>query len=176
MAGYITNQQPNTGNYVQQTPVFDVSRIYQTDVNSTEFKELIVKLTQEVNNHAICLNNKISGMYLTEEFVSGKLLFNPNSSSQLDLRACFIEVVNVGPLGPGITPANHGLTVTNTWKWLFIGGAATNTNTLVGYPITFGGAANNNIGVNVTNTQVIVNNNSGVTFTDSYVVLEYVKN
>ena len=58
---------------------------------------------------------------------------------------------------------------------MFIYGAATNTTTLVGYPLPFASATNNNIEVSVTATQVLINNNSGVTFTDSQVTLEYCK-
>lgn len=172
---YIPDQQINTGSYVPTTNVWDVSRLYEVEIGSPEFKELLVRLYQNVNNIAIALNNKVSGYYINEEFVSGKLFYNPASNNQLELRPGFMKTINTGALGAGVTATNHGLTVTNTWKWMAIYGAATNTGTLVGYPITFAGAAGNNIEVRVTATQVIIDNNSGVTFTDSTVTLEYVK-
>jgi len=58
---------------------------------------------------------------------------------------------------------------------MFISGAATNTGTLVGYPLPFASTTGNNIEVTVTATQVVINNNSGVTFTHSQVTLEFCK-
>jgi hypothetical protein len=172
---YIPDQQINTGSYVPTTNVWDVARLYEVEVNSQEFKELLVRLYQNVNNIALALNTKSTGYYINEEFVSGKLFFNPASNDPLQLRPGFIMTVNTGALGAGVTAVNHNIAVTNTFKWMFISGAATNTNTLVGYPITFAGAAGNNIEVTVSATQVLINNNSGVTFTDSQVTLEYCK-
>ena len=172
---YIPDQQINTGSFVPTTNVWEVQHLFDVDVNSTEFKELMVRLYQNVNSIAIVLNAKCSGYYINEEFVNGKLYFNPASNNSLELRPGFQKTINTGALGAGVTAVNHGITVTNTFKWMFISGAATNTGTLVGYPITFAGAAGNNIEVTTSATQVIINNNSGVTFTDSQVTLEYVK-
>ncbi len=172
---YNPDQQINTGSFVPTTNVWEVQHLLDVDVNSTEFKELMVRLYQNINNIAIVLNAKCSGYYINEEFVNGKLYFNPTSTSPLELRPGFQKTIDTGALGAGVTAVNHGITVTNTLKWMFISGAATNTGTLVGYPITFAGAAGNNIEVTISATQVIINNNSGVTFTDSQVTLEYVK-
>jgi hypothetical protein len=172
---YIEDQQINTGSYVPTTNVWDVGRLYEIDVNSDEFKELLVRLYQNVNNIALVLNTKSTGYYINEEFVSGKLFFNPDSNDPLDLRPGFIISINTGVLGAGVTAVNHNIDVTNIFKWMFISGAATNTGTLVGYPLPFAGVAGNNIEVSVTATQVLINNNSGVTFTDSQVTLEYCK-
>lgn len=172
---YNQNQQISTGSYVPTTNVWDVSRLYEVEVGSPEFKELLVRLYQNVNNIAIVLNTKTTGYYINEEFISGKLFFNPVSNDPLQLRPGFIISVNTGALGAGVTAVNHNITVTNTFKWMFISGAATNTGTLVGYPLPFAGVTGNNIEVTVTATQVVINNNSGVTFTDSQVTLEYCK-
>ena len=172
---YIPNQQQNTGSYIPTTNIWDVSRLYEVEVGSPEFKELLVRLYQNVNNIAIVLNTKATGYYLNEEFVSGKLFFNPTSNDPLQLRAGFIETVNTGALGAGVTSVNHNITVDSNLKWMFIYGAATNTSTLVGVPLPYVSVANTHIQVSVTATQVVINNNSGVTFTDSQVTLEYVK-
>jgi hypothetical protein len=172
---FIPSQQINTGSYVPTTNVWDVARLYDVEVNSPEFKELLVRLYQNVNNIAIVLNSKSTGYYINEEFVSGKSFFNPTSNDPLDLRPGFIMSVNTGALGAGVTTINHNITVTNMFQWMFISGAATNTGTLVGYPLPFAGATENNIEVSVTATQILINNNSGVTFTNSQVTLEYCK-
>lgn len=172
---YIRDQQINTGSYVTTTNVWDVSRLYEVDVNSDEFKELLVRLYQNINNISLVLNTKSTGYYINEEFVSGKLFFNPDSNDPLELRPGFIMVVNTGALGAGVTSIDHNIPVTDIYKWMFISGAATDTVTIVGYPLPFAGASGNNIEVSVTATQVLINNNSGITFTDSQVTLEYCK-
>jgi hypothetical protein len=175
---FFDDQQINTGSYVPTTNVWDVSRLYELEVDSPEFKELLVRLYQNINNISIVLNTKCTGYYVNEQFVSGKLFFNANPDP-LDLsvqfRPGFLISVNTGALGAGVTAVNHNIDVTNTFQWMFIYGAATNTGTLVGYPLPFAGAAGNNIEVSVTATQVVINNASGVTFTDSQVTLEYCK-
>jgi len=175
---FFDDQQINTGSYVPTTNIWDVSRLYEVEVNSSEFKELLVRLYQNINNIALVLNTKCTGYYINEQFVSGKLFFNPDvdpTELAIQLRPGFIKAINTGALGAGVTAVNHDIDVTNTYKWMFIYGAATNTGTLVGYPLPFAGAAGNNIEVSVTATQVLINNNSGVTFTDSQVTLEYCK-
>jgi len=172
---YIPGQQINTGSFVPTTNVWDVAQLHDVNVNSPEFKELLVRLYQNVNNIALSLNTKSTGYYINEEFVSGKLFFNPASNDPLQLRPAFIKTINTGALGAGATAINHNITVTNTLQWMFISGAATDTATLVGYPLPFSSAAGTNIEVSVTSTQVLINNNSGATFTDSQVTLEYCK-
>lgn len=168
--------QINYGSYVPTTNIWDVGQLYDVDVNSEEFKELLVRLYQNLNLIATVLNTKATGYYINQQFVSGKLFFNPAAASPNDpsqLRPGYIISINTGALGAGITTVNHNIPVTNTYKWMFIYGAATNTGTLVGYPLPFAGATGNNIEVTVTATQVVINNQSGVVFTDSQVTLEY---
>ncbi len=174
---YIPDQQINTGSYVPTTNVWDIARLYEVEVNSPEFKELLVRLYQNVNNIAVALNTKVTGYYINQEFVSGKLFYNPNAdpNDPLLLRPGFIKTINTGALGAGPTAINHNIAVTATFQWMFIYGAATDTGTLIGYPLPFAGAAGNNIEVSVTATQILINNNSGATFTDSQVTLEYCK-
>lgn len=174
---YIPDQQINTGSYVPTTNVWDVAQLYEVEVGSPEFKELLVRLYQNVNNIAVALNTKVTGYYINQEFVSGKLFYNPNAdpNDPLLLRPGFIKTINTGALGAGPTAINHNIAVTATFQWMFIYGAATNTGTIIGYPLPFSGAVGNNIEVSVTSTQILINNNSGATFTHSQVTLEYCK-
>jgi hypothetical protein len=167
--------QQNTGSFVPTTNVWDVSEIYSVDVTSPEFKELIVRLYQNINNVSLVLNTKDSAFYLTEEFVNSQLWFNAITNDQLRLRPAFRMTVNTGALGAGVTTVAHGIAVDANTSWVYISGAATDSVNLLGYPITFGGGANNNIGVNANATNIIINNNSGQTFTGSVIVLEYLK-
>ena len=175
MAGYITNQQSSTGNFVQQTPTFDVSRLYQVDVDSDEFKELIVQLAQQVNNVSLSLNNKVSGFYLQEEFVNGNLFFPMVSNSQLDLRPNYTKLIYLTNLPAGITTTAHSITVDANTSFTAIYGVANDTIGFNYYPFGWSNGANY-LNVRADNTNVIIDNNTGITFNKIYVILKYLKN
>lgn len=176
MPGYITDQQINTGLYVPTTYIFDLPNIDKLDLNSPEFKEIFVKLYQNVSNMNMALNNKDSAYYITEEFVNGQQYFNPTSSSQLDLRPVFRKEIDIGALAAGVTTIAHNLAITNTWKFTRIYGVASDSAGFNYYPLPWASAAGaTNIELKVNIANVVITNNSGVAFTDCYVTLEYVK-
>lgn len=172
---YIPDQQINTGWYTPSTQVWDIFKESAVALDRSSVVELSGELYRNLNLIAQTLNGKNSGYYIQEEFVSGKLFYNPTSSNPDDLRPGFIKTVNTGALAAGVTNINHNIPVTNTFKWMFISGAATSTAAVVGYPIPYAAAAGVYISVSVTATQIVINNQSGVNFTDSTVTLEYVK-
>lgn len=173
---YVPEQQQNTGNFVSSTQVWDVGRLYEIEVTSPEFKDLLVRLYQQVNNIAVSLNLKDTGYYLLEEFVTSGQLFNPASNDPLQNRPIFRKTVNIGALPAGVTNSPHGLTITNTWRFLKIQGAASDAVGMNYYPLPFASAGGaTNIEVRVTATNVVVTNNSGIAFTNAIVVLEYTK-
>lgn len=173
---YIPDQQINTGQFISTTSVFDVARLYEVEVTSPEFKELLVRLYQQVNNIAISTNNKESGYYLQEEFITSSNYFNPNSSDPLQLRPEFRKTFNIGPLPGGVTNFPHNLAITNTWIFTQIYGAASDNIGFNYYPLPFasaGGAANIELRVNAVN--IVITNNSGINFTSCIVTLRYLK-
>ncbi len=173
---YIPDQKSNTGSFVQQTPVFDISRLHSVDVNSDEFKELIVLLAQQTNNISIALNQKEFGYFLNEELVTSVQYYNPNSNNQLDLIPEFRSVYNIGALPGGATTVAHGLTIATTWKFTDIYGTANDNVGFNYYPVPFASAGGaNNIELRVDATNIIITNNSGINFTSCNVVLEYIK-
>ena len=175
MAPYIPDEQINVGSYIPTTYNFDVTRLYDVDISSPEFKELIVRLYQNVNNIANVVNTKESALYVTEQFMNSQAWFNPVSSNPDQLRGCFRKVINVGALNAGVTSIAHNLAPTNTWKFTYIGGTASNTATQNYFPIPYAGIAGNNIELRVDGTNVIITNNGGQVFTDCYIVLEFLK-
>lgn len=173
---YIPEQQINTGQFIPTTAIFDVSRLYEVEVTSIEFKELLVRLYQQVNNIAFNTNNKKSGYYLLEEFVTGAQYFNPASSDPLQLRPSFFKTFNIGALPAGVTTRAHNLAITNTWQFVHIYGAASDNIGFNYYPLPFasaGGAANIQLRVNAAN--IVITNNSGIAFTSCIVTLEFLK-
>lgn len=172
----ILDQQQNTGSFVQQTPIFDVSQLYQVEVTSPEFKELLVRLYQQVNNVSIVLNNKESSYYIQEEFANSKLFFPTTGTNQLDLRGAFRKVLFTNNLPAGVTALNHAITIDANTSFVMIYGVANDTIGFNYYPLPFASAGGaTNIELRATNTQVIITNNSGIVFNVVYVVLEYLK-
>lgn len=170
------------GVFLPTTYTWDVSELYSIEVTSPEFKELLVRLYQNINRIILAVNAKESGYYPLFEFVTSQQYFPDPALNSLTpqtpaYRQTFRYTLNVGALGAGNTTIAHGLDITSTWSFTHIYGAA---STFAGtgdyYPIPFAsGSGANNIELRATNTDVIIENNSGVTFTSCYIVVEYLK-
>lgn len=170
-------QQQNTGLYVPTTSVWDMGLISDIDTNSIEFKDLLVRLYQNINNIVLALNVKDSAYYIEEEFVNGQQFFNPASTDPLQLRSDFRKTINIGAVGAGVTTVAHGIPFTTTYTATRIYGTATDSIGLNYYPLPWASAAGaTNIELRADGTNVIITNNSGVAFTRCIVVLEYLKN
>lgn len=172
----MANQQQNTGSFVQTTQVWDLGYLYDVDVKSPEFKDLLVRLYQQVNNIAVALNTKKTAYYINEQFNNGSQWFNPNDLSPLMTRPGFTKVIDTGALPAGATTVAHGITITANTKFTNIYGAASDNIGFNYYPLPYVDAAGvANISVQVDATNVIVTNNSGINFTSSVVILEWLE-
>lgn len=104
------------GSFVPTTNVWDTSEVLAADVNSEEFKQLLVRLYQNINTIAIVLNSKDTGYYVSSKFTNGQLFFpNPaltsQSSSTPIYRNVIRYVVNFGALpNTGSKSVAHTLT------------------------------------------------------------------
>ncbi len=178
----------NIGAFVPTTNIWDISQVYNVDVNSPQFKELIVRLYQNISNISTALNIKDSGYYTLNEFVNGQLLFpNPLLSSSTTPTAAFRQIfriaVNFGALpntaaksvAHGLTPqAQAGSYPTNPypgWTFTRIYATASDTVGLNYLPIP---SAQANLTVNATNVTITTTANLS-SYTFCYVFLEYVK-
>ena len=186
MAGSI-NPQSNFGAFVSTTNIWDLPRLQDVDINSPEFKDLLVRLYQNINNIALVLNIKDSGYYDLQEFINGQLYFpNPALSSTTpqspNYRQVFRTVVNFGPL-PNSTTASvaHNIQISTTLPTNFsftrIYATATNPNQTSFLPIPYASnTANANIELSVTNTDVVITTAMDYSmYTTVYCVLEYLK-
>ena len=179
MAPYINDQQINTGLFIPTTSVFEISQLQSADVNSTDFKQILVRLYQTVNSIALSLNAKDSGNFLNEEFVTGALYFNPTSSSQLDLRPVFRKVIDFGVLPNSATKSvAHNLVPDANWKFTRMYGCATDPIGLSYLPLPYSAstAVADNLELYVDNTNVNVATGANYSaYTQTYIVLEYIK-
>lgn len=166
------------GLYLPTTQVYEVESILGGNPTPQDFKNLLVRLYQNLNNMALAINAKDSGRYLPEEFVNGQLWFF--TTAQTNYRQNYRKVVSTGALAAGATTIAHGITFPATAAQLTftrIVGVANNTVGSTYYPFVGGNAAPAGmISVYADQTNLYFNNNTGVVFDTGYVILEYLKN
>lgn len=161
----------NQGMFVPTSVIYDSQRIFEADVNSNDFKQLIVRLYQSINILSLAINAREVGTYSTDEFVIGNLYYNPDPAHISNLRPIFRKTFNTGALVPGPNPGiPHGLTFTTSWQPVHIYGVACDTVNKVYWPMP-----NSDITVEVNATDIVISNWSGVIFDVSSMVLEYSK-
>lgn len=172
------------GLYVNSTYIFDVQQIQQADVNSAEFKELLVRLYQNINSMCIALNLKDSGYYNTQEFVNGQMWFpNPayNSSTPVypAFRQVYRTVVDFGFLpDTGTATVPHYIPINEAYSFTRIYATASDPVALTYIPIPYASASGiDDLQIDVDATNVIITTASNRTnYTICYVILEYIKN
>lgn len=178
------SQQTGPGHYIATTNVWDVQEIYATKVTSPEFKELLVRLYQNLNNMALAINNKDTGLYPLTEFVNSQLFFaDPNldsSSSQTPTqRQVFRKVINFGglPNSSGSKQEAHNINITDGYTFTRIYGTASDTTGHNYIPLPYASSvAADIIELKVNDTHVIITVASDKSdFNQTYVVLEYIK-
>lgn len=167
------------GLFVPTTPMFDVGDLQ----NVENLKELVIRLTQSVNNISIALNLKDTGYYVLEEYVNGQLYF-PNPTvvplTQSDnTRQVFRKVIDFGALpNAGLKAVPHGIPIDATYSFTRIYATASDPVNLNYIPIPSVSliAVANNIQIVVDATDVIIGTAVDFSaFTICYVVLEYIK-
>lgn len=170
--------------------MLDVTQIQSMDTKSQDFKELIVRLAQQANSHAMAINSRDTGSYDTSEQVSGKTFFpNPNiagsSGTQTPAnRAVYRKTIYFGSL-PGSSATisvPHGITIPTGSLFTItrIYGAATNPTTMSFIPLPYShpNAAVYSIALNAdaTNVNITTGTNNYSGYTQAYVVMEFLKN
>ena len=171
------------GLYVPSTYIWDVAQLQTIDINSPEFRELLIRLYQNINSITVALNLKDSGYYDTQEFVTGSQLFpNPSlissSSTTPSFRNIYRTIVNFGALpNAGSKSVAHGIAITSGFSFVKIYGAASDQTALNFIPLPYASPTLiNNIQIDVDATNVTITTGSNRTnFTISYIILEYIK-
>ena len=175
----------NAGAYVPTTNVWDVaSELANTPVNSPEFKEILLRLYQNINLLALVTNIKDSGYYNTQEFINSQLwfpnpLYNSSTPQESDMRTDYRLVINFGALPNAATKSvAHGITCTAQTTFTRIYGTASDTTNRVYKPIPYASATdvahNIELYVDATNVNVISGTNYS-SFDTTYIILEYLQ-
>ncbi len=182
MAGPFPSQL-NQGSFVPTTSVWDVNQIYETEVGTPEFTELLVRLYQNINNIAVNLNLKDIGYYVEQEFLNGQKFFSDSSpgtskSQTLQYRQVFRTVVNFGALPNNTTKSvPHGIQVTQQYSFTRIYGTASNSLGGSFLPIPYASSTAGRVielSVDATNVHIITGSDM-TAYTSTYIVLEYIK-
>jgi len=148
-----------------------------TTYNNAQNKETRLAL----NQIALSCNSKTSGLYDTDEFVTGNLFFpNPTLASTTErgvLRPTYRKVINFGALPNATTKTvAHGLDIQSSWTVTRLYGAATSTGgSFIPIPYAHPTPANT-VTLSADSTDIRIN--TGInrsTYTNTYVVLEYIK-
>lgn len=175
--------QGDYGTYVNSTINFDVSQLHSVDVTKPEFKELLVRLYQNVNNIISALNKKDSGFYMLTENVCSQLFFSDPALSSTTQeypinRQVFRKVINFGQLPNTATKTvAHGITFNNQYKLTRIYGAASATVGLNYIPLPYASPVLvNNIELRAdANNVYVTTGNNRTNFDECYIVIEYIK-
>jgi len=171
------------GSFIPTTQVWDVSEIYSTEVTSPEFKELLVRLYQNLNMQSLTLNGKDTGMYTNTEMVNGQTFLpdptlNSTSGSTPVQRQVFRITLNFGALPNTATKSlAHGITITDDVTFTRIYATASDTSNHEYIPLPYSSSvAADNIELWVDATKVYIKTGINRTSYDTcYVVLEYLK-
>lgn len=167
------------GNFVPTTFNMDVAILQSTDVNSPEFKELLIRLYQTLNTICLTLNAKTDGTYGLSQQVTGDVYFPVLVNAMLkanEWRAVTRKVVNIQTLPNTATKSvAHGINFNANTTFVRCYGMATDPVGLIALPLPYASSvAANNIELNVdaTNVNVITGSNR-TAFTRCTVVVEF---
>jgi len=167
---------------VPNTFVLDIGQIQELAIDPN-FKELLVRLYQNLNIMCLALNDKTGGYYTLNQFVTGNTYFPDTVGTgvavgliQSEYRPSTRIVINFGALpNAGTKSVPHGITVTADTSWVLIMGTATDPIGLTGIPIPYASSVAADIVelyVDATNVNVTTNGNL-TNYTTTLIVLEF---
>ena len=165
------------------TSVWDPSVLEDIEINSPEFKELLIRLYQNINNIALTVNLKDSGYYDTSEFINAQRFFpNPlltsSSTTTPTYRDVIRMVINFGALPNTATKTvAHGITITPSTTFTRIYATASDTTNDEYIPIPYASAAGGNqieLFIDAANVNIVTTSNRS-SFNVTYVILEYLQ-
>jgi hypothetical protein len=172
------------GNFLPTTQIWSAQDIQNMKTEGPEFKEFLVKLYQDLNNHATSINDKDMGVYDTQEYVCGKSYFNApttggasNQPTTPYLRPVYRKVINWNKALPNGATDTVAYGIANIKTITAIYGASTDPTHKVYIPLPFISCKLGTIALWATSADVVIDccGFDGTDYTTTYVVLEYLK-
>lgn len=158
------------------TYIWDVQAVREMDFNSAQFKELLVRMYQNINLITTTLNVKDTGFYDVQPYVTGQQFYplpdTPNFRPAMRLLVVTGQLPNAGTKS-----VPHGLTPTSAFTITKIYGAASDTTgkTYIPLPYASPTLANNiELYADATNVNIITGSDR-TNFNTSIVVMEYIE-
>ena len=170
------------GVFLPTTQIWDSVNIQETNVQSSEFKDLIIKLYENNNEMAQVINLKDTGIYDINEFVCGQTFFptvDSSTSERTAFRQVYRKVIVVGALlDTAAKSVAHSLAITDNVIVTRVYGASTDTTGHTYIPLPYASPALvDNIELSLDATNVIVTTGKDRTAYDTtYVVIEFLRN
>jgi len=174
----------SSGAFLNTRYIVDPSRIYEMNVNSREFKDILVSIFQNMNSITNMMNMKTTGTFPLQEFVTGNQYFpNPSLSSASSttpvFRAEYRKVINFGALPGSTSTASVAHEIDFNSNTLFTGvyGIASDTTSYNYIPIPYATSTAADIveiNVDTTNVNITVGKDMSA-FDKVLVVLSYLK-
>ena len=170
------------GVFLPTTQIWDAENILETDVQSVQFKELVVKLYENNNEMAQAINLKDTGIYDIHEYVCGQTYFptvDSSTSQRTAFRQVYRKVINFGALlNNAPKSVAHSLTITNSVTITRIYGASSDTAGHTYIPLPYSSptlAANIELSLNATHV-IVTTGNDRTAYDTTYIVIEYLRN
>lgn len=175
---------------IPTTQVWDTSQVQNAEGVDKPTKELLIRMYQNLANMANAINYKDTGLYGTDELLTGKLYFpkpglTSESTKTPNMRSVIRKVFNWINTNGGLnTLPNaatdfivHGIAFDVNTILINIYGAATDPAAIKLIPLPFVADAGSNIALWADATNIYIN--TGATdrrnYTIAYIVIEYLK-
>jgi hypothetical protein len=173
--------QLQQGSLIQTTFVWNAQEVQSLEINN-DLKRLLVQLYTNLNNVVLAINAKDTGLYVTEEFLTGQQFFsNPSLNSTTtqnpEPRQTFRKVINFGNLpNAGSKSVPHNINIITGYSFTRIYGCATlPTSSFIPLPYA-STVLNENISLSLDATNVTITTGIDRTlYTTCYVVVEFIK-
>jgi hypothetical protein len=161
-------ERTDIGSYVPSTFIWDMNEIEDIDITSDKFRELLIRLYQNLNLMQNVLNVKESAYYDIQEFVNGQLYLTTNNEPRQVIR----KMIQFGALpNTGVKAVAHGITTTRLFTFTRIYGASSDTTNMLYTPLP-----NTNIQILVDSTNITVTTGADYSSYDTtYIILEFLR-
>ena len=151
--------------------------------NEEEFK---IKLYQYLNEIALAINSKDSGLYVSEETITGRQFIPTTTTSEstnFNYRDVFRVTINTGILpNSGTSAVAHGITTDQNFSIVSLYGAATRpggSTLMTAIPLPYVNTTTPgdsvDLSMDATNINITTTTANWIVYIRSFVVIEYIK-